>query len=79
MAFQKEQSDIKEVLKFSAVTRSLASGRGTKKCQADREKFVEFRRNPFPYSLKSFLSSVRDLDKKSGFHLIVNCGFLGIV
>ena len=37
MAFQKEQSHIKEVVKLSAVTQSPASGKGPKKCQADRK------------------------------------------
>lgn len=35
MAFQKEQSHTKEVVKFSAVTRSPASGKGPKKYQAE--------------------------------------------
>ena len=37
MAFQKEQSHIKEVVKVSAVTRSAASGKGPKKCHASRK------------------------------------------
>lgn len=54
MAFQTEQSHIKEVVKLSTVTRSPASGKGPKKRPGRQKKLWNFCEIPACSLLKAF-------------------------